>query len=214
MSTEEIINKAFEQYLAEYKKFYMFFLAAFAILQVIFTYLMFRKMERFKSFLKKTEIKFTRYHELQVEALRNNYQKLVSFNSANNALFNSDYDTNNHTQFKNRITYWNQTFNECISQLAYDKILLPEDLINLVDKSLLGFKEVRNILKKEKEDLEYTETEGQGNWDIMYDYDDNELAVINTKINRLKSQDYIKNSDTNIRSLRRNIEIHFVKMNG
>lgn len=212
MSTEEIVKGILEQHFGEYKAFHLFLLLVFILMQGLFVYYVTKRLERFKAFLKKSEIKFSRYHELQVESLKINYEKLVNFTSVNHELFDSEYHTNNHKEYKTRINAWLNTHNDCISQLSFDKILLPDELIKLVDVIILDFRKVFSILLKETEELENREIEFRRNNGNIYEFTIEDLSIINGKISKLKTEDFVERSDKNIRSLRVAIEKHFVKM--
>lgn len=213
MNTEEIIKKILDEQLTGYSRYHTFILLAFVIIQAGVLILQNRNMERFKALLKKSEIKFSRYHELQVEALKNGYHKLVLFKNANANLLYSRYDNNHHNYFKARINDWINSYNACMHQFSIDKLVLPAELKDSIQTTLTDFQEVIEILLRERAHLDYTEEEGQGDWNLMYDYDENELSVINEKINRLKTQDSTKKATQNIQILRSQIEDYFEKMN-
>lgn len=69
-----------------------------------------------------------------------------------------------------------------------------------------------NIEMTEKENLDYWEMVNQGNWNAMYDFEENELDTISSQIDKLKDKESIKNSETHIRELREKIESEFTKM--
>jgi hypothetical protein len=213
MSTEEIIKNILAQHFVEYKAFHELLLFAFVVIQAGFAYYITKRMERFKAFLKKSEIKFSRYHDLQIESLKINYEKLVYFTSVNHELFDSAYDNNNHKEYKTRINAWLTTHNDCLTQLSIDKILLPEELIKLVDIIVLDFRKVFSILLQENAVLENRKIEFRRDNGVIQEFRDEDLILINDKISKLKTEDFVERSDKNIRSLRVAIEKHFAKMN-
>lgn len=213
MNIEDIIKKTLDEQLAGYSKFHTFILLGFVIMQALFIFWQNRNMEKFKALLKKSEIKYSRYHELQVNALKNGYQKLVLFKKANANLLYSRYDTNDHTYYKSRINEWIGSYSACINQFSMDKLVLPRELKDSIQNTLTDFHEMIEILIRERKHLDYTEEEGYGNWNLMYDYSDNELAIINEKINRLKTENSTQKSTQNIQVLRTQIEDYFEKMN-
>ncbi len=214
---EELIKEALNKYFSDFKEYQIIIMISFfvilALLQLLQTIYISKNVEKFKNALKKSEIKFSRYHDLQVEALRSIYQKLVLFDYANGALFNNKYEHNDHTHFKANITEWNKLYWECIKSFHADKILLPEDLKELVEKTISEFEEVRDILLKERHNLDELEYEYQGNMEWMYDYSENELEIINKKLANLRTRGIIVKSQANIRALRKSIEGHFAQMN-
>lgn len=212
----ELIKQALNEYFSEYKEYQIIVLIIFSLIIIAFqigqTILVSRRIENFKAVLKRNEIKFSRYHNLQVDALRSIYNKLVLFHGANTFLFKSQYDTNNHGRFKDRINYWLKTYIECMNEFSLEKILLPNNIKDFFQRTLVDFEEVRNILIKEKDYLDYLEEESHGNWNDMYDFAENELLVINANIAKLKTNVSIENSENNIKELRKIIEDYFEEM--
>ena len=214
---EELIKQALDKYFSDYKQYHLIILILFVVIISIFQILqalwISTRIEKIKNILKKSEIKFSRYNELQVEALRDIYQKLVLFNYANSNLFYNSYDKNNHTQYKNRINVWVKSYLDCINQFSLEKLLLSETIKELVLKTIIDFQQVKNVILNEKEVLEYTEMEGLGDWNIMYEYSDIELEIINRRIENIKTNEFITKSEKHIKELRESIENHFAKMN-
>jgi len=212
----ELINQALNEYFSDFKQYHLIILIAFtliiALIQLIQSIWVSKKIEKFKSVIKKSEIKFSRYHNLQVDALKSVYDKLVFFHAANSSLFKSKYDSNDHTQFKRRINNWIKAYIECVNAFSLEKILLPNHLKDLVHKTIVDFEEVNNILIYEKEELDFLE-ESNANWNEMYEFRENELEIINNKIGKLKTKKAIVFSETNIIELRKAIEDYFEEMN-
>jgi len=213
----DILKQTLDAYFSNLKEYQLIilllFTCAISAVQITQAIYVSNKIEKFKTVLKKSEIKFSRYNELQVDALREIYHKLVIFHGSNSNLFYSKYQKNDHAQYKKRIIEWMNSYWECINQFSLEKILLSEKIKEQVSRTIKDFNEVRDIISKEKESLEDVEMEGQGNWNIMYDYSDNELEIINKRIERLKSNDFIINSEKHIKELRLSIEKHFALMN-
>ncbi len=213
----ELLQEALEEYFSDFKQYQLIILILFtiviAIFQIIQTVLVSQKIERFKTLLKKSEIKFSRYHNLQVDALKSIYNKLVLFNGANYNLFRSKFESNSHRLFKNRIDNWMKTYVEFVNEFSCEKILLPNHLKCLVRRTIVDFEAVKNILIDQKDDLDYFEEVNAGSWNEMYECHENELDVINQKINSLKSKPEIRTSENNIAELRKVIEDYFEEMN-
>lgn len=213
---QELIKETLNQYFSEFKNYQVIILIVFtliiAAIQIFQTIWVARMIEKFKTVLKINEIKFSRYHNLQVDSLKSIYNKLVLFHGANISLFKSKYDTNNHSHFKSRINYWIKTYIECVNEFSHEKILLPNNLKILVQRTLVDFEIVKDILIQEKDYLECLEGEANGCWTDMYDFAENELSIINEKINNLKSKPEIDNCEINIKELRKSIEDYFEEM--
>ena len=80
---EELIRQVLEKYFSDFKEYDLLILVGFSVIiiliQTIQSILVSRKIERFKSGLKKTEIKFSKYNQLQIEALSKAYELLTEF---------------------------------------------------------------------------------------------------------------------------------------
>ncbi|MDZ7848179.1 MAG: hypothetical protein U5L96_16300 [Owenweeksia sp.] len=134
--------------------------------------------------------------------MREIYHKLVAFQLANNLIFKSKPRTVGHSKYKNRINEWIKSYIECASEFAKEKILLTAELKKLFGRTLKDFEEVKDILMTEKENLNYWEMVNQGNWNAMYDFEENELDTISSQIDKLKNKESIKNSEKHLRELR------------
>jgi hypothetical protein len=213
---DKLIKQALDEYFSDYKEYHLIILICFvviiALIQIIQSIWVSRKIERFKTDLKKSEIKFSRFNELQVNSLRDIYHKLASFHLSNNLIFKSKPKSVGHTKYKNRINEWIKNYIECANEFSREKILLTPELKSLFGRTLKDFEEVKDILMSQKENLDYLEMENQGNWNAMYDFEDNELITISKSIENLKNKDSIKNSEKHIRELREKIEAEFIKM--
>ncbi len=213
---EELIKQVLEEYFSDYKKYHLVILICLviiiALIQIIHSIWVTRKIEKFKTELKKSEIKFSRHNELQINSLREIYHRLVSFQLANNLIFKSKPRTVGHLKYKNRINGWIKSYIECADEFAKEKILLTTELKVLFGRTLKDFEEVKDILLSERESLDYLEMLYEGNWYEMYDFEENELYKISDKIDKLKNKESIKNSENNIRELREKIESEFTKM--
>lgn len=213
----ELIKKLLEEFFSDYKKYFTIVLIIFtviiAVIQLFQAIWISKTIEKFKTSLRKSEVKFSRFNSLQVDALKSIYTKLVYFHAANNYLFNVKDDDTGHHQFKNRINNWIKTYIECVNEFSREKLLLPNNLKDLIQRTLVDFEEVKNKITAEKEILNYIEEEAQGRLEEMYEFAENELSVINEKIRTLKSQKDVENSEKNIKELRKTIEDYFEEMN-
>jgi hypothetical protein len=213
---EEIIEKVLTKYFLDFKEYHLLILLGFtiviALIQIIQTVLVSRKIESFKTELKKSEIKFSRFNELQITALRKIYHFLVEFQLSNNLIFKSEPNSADHIKYKTRINEWIKNYIKCSNEFAREKILLTDEIKVLYSRTLNDFEGVKNILINERESLDYDEMYYQGDWNAMYEFEENELATISAKIEKIKEKDSIKNSDKHIRELRKKIEIEFTNM--
>lgn len=212
----ELIEQVLEKNFSEYKENQIWILIVFtiliAVIQIIQAYFVTTKIEKFKNDLKKSEIKFSRYNELQINALRKIYHQLASFQLANNLIFNSEPNSIHHSKFKIRINDWIKIYVECSSEFAREKILLTKEIKILFSKTISDFEEVKKVLIDQRHNLDYFEMEHQGNWNSMYEFEEEELNSITQQINKLKEKYFIQNADKHIRELREKIEETFQQM--
>ena len=78
--------------------------------------------------------------------------------------------------------------------------------------SIADFEEVKKILIDQRHNLDYLEMEHSGNWNSMYEFEEEEINVITSRIQKLKEKSSIKNADQHIRELREKIEKVFQEM--
>lgn len=214
---EELIKKVLDEYFSDFKDYHLIILIGFtlviALTQIIQSIIVTRKIEKFKNDLKKSEIKFSRYNELQINALRKIYHQLAVFQYSNNLIFNDSPSNIGHEKYKNRINGWIKAYIENANEFSKEKILLTPELKKLYARTINDFEEVKNKLIDERENLDYWEMMHGGDWQAMYEFEENEFGEISSKINKLRKLDSIKNADKHIQELRNRIEDLFLKMN-
>jgi len=214
----ELINEALNQYFSDYREYQITILIGFeiliAIIQVGQAIWISRTIEKFKTELKKSEIKFSRYHNLQVDALKSIYTKLVLFHGANTMLLKIRLESDHDVKFEKCIDNWIRTYNNCINEFSLEKILLPKELKELVGNTLKRFDIVKDILINGKNDLVSLGQEIDEDYGIdMYEFQYRELAISRTAINKLVSENKMEKCEESILSLRKSIEDYFEEMN-
>lgn len=214
----ELIKEALNQYFSDYKEYQIAILIGFtlliAIIQFVQAIWISRTIEKYKAELKRTEIKFSRYHNLQVDALKSIYTKLVLFHGANTILLKIRLESDHDVKFEKCIDNWIRTYNNCINEFSLEKILLPNELKELVGNTLKRFDIVKDILIKGKDDLVSLGQEIDEDYGIgKYEYDDRELVIISTAINKLVSENKMEKCEESILSLRKSIEDYFEDIN-
>jgi len=116
---KELIKQVLDEYFSDFKEYPLIILICFTVsmffLQILQTYIVSTKIEKFKTDLKKSEIKFSKYNELQIAALRKIYHQLAAFQLANNLIFNTEANSLGHSKYKTRINEWIKIYVECSS---------------------------------------------------------------------------------------------------
>lgn len=111
---EKLVAEQFESYFKDYKEYMIWILVISFLLTIIIQFIsnliLSKKIEQFKNDLKRTEIKFSRHSELQIECLKNMYGKVVNFHFTFNSLINPRFFT--HDKLKSNINQLNLTYNE------------------------------------------------------------------------------------------------------
>jgi len=74
------------------------------------------------------------------------------------------------------------------------------------------FQKVRNLLLNNDKDLEEIEELFNGNFNEMYEFEDNELVKINDRIKKLREMEIVSKTALGIKSLSSNIEENFRKI--
>ncbi len=214
---EQLIRQILDKYFSDFKQYHLLILVitilVIALLQFVQSIYVNRRIEKFKNFLKKSEIKFSRFNELQINALRTIYHLLTNFQLSNDLIFKCEPDTIGHERLKKRIGEWIKNYIACFNEFSREKILLTKEIKDLFEKTLDDFQEIKNILIKESEMLEYMEMEGQGDWNLIYTHEQQELDAISDRISRLKNNPSARNSNNHIVQLRQKIEETFEQMN-
>lgn len=178
-------------------------------LQAIFlAYFVTRRVEKFKNELRKNEIKFSKYNELQIEALKSIYSELVKFHNVNFKMFNPKEIC--HNIYYNNVTIWQNDFNELMLKLHHEKILLTEEIRNKVQLFEERFNLIFKALDNEKNNLIILEEEyGSNEVQIIYGIEENEKYTVQKRLDKLKKISEVKNSEQNLYDLKKQFEDFF-----
>ncbi len=209
----ELIRKALEEHFNDYKSYHIWILIGFTFLNVFQSIWISQRLEKFKNQLKKSEIKFSKYSELQTNALRSIYHLLCEFHRANSLLFHSKLDKIGHDKYKYLLKNWLDKYYSVANELAKERILLTPELTKTVTNSIEVFDSVKSIVHLERKNLLDFEEENSGSFEYMYAFEDEEIKAISKALDKIKKEEVIKNSNNIIRELRSKIEEHFLKIN-
>lgn len=212
---DKIIADQLELYFKDYKGQMLWILLGFFILTIVIQYFsnitLTKKIEDFKNQLKKTEIKFSKHSELQIECLKNVYDKVVSFHFAYNSLIDPFFFS--HETYKANIENLNNIYNDNINYFHRNKILLTDEIINQIEILNNKMNIVKNKLKSEYDYImEYEEHHGTSNPQILYSYSENEVLSIKKRIENVKKIPEIENFESEIKKLRETVEKYFKEL--
>lgn len=211
ISTEKLLEK----YFSEYKEYHQYALitiiilmAGYQIWQAIFVS---GKIEKFKADLKKSEIKFSRFHNMQIDALKILYDRIVTFHYKNHHLFSPK--STGHSSLKRKINEWQAEFHIVIDTFHRERILLPPELVEIVKKFESNFQKISIRLDEELQSLSDLEEANQSNDEqVIYGSVEEEDDALKFRMKSLNENEHIKNSEKIIRELRASIEKYFAEL--
>lgn len=215
MINKDDLEQILQKYFADYTSEHIYVLIIFFLLTIIFQILqaiyVSRKIEKFKNELKISEIKFSTYNKLQIDALKIIYDKTVTFHYMNFRLFYPE--TYGHSSLKYKIVNWKKEYSILIDTLHRERILLSPEVELIVRKIDVDFKKVIKILNLELQSLseieEHHETiEPQE----IYGTPESEVESIKKRIEKLNTYGEIINSEDLIISFRNKIEEYFANL--
>jgi len=212
---QEPTQQILEKYFSDYKEYHkhaliaiILIVAAYQIWQAIFVS---KKIEKFKNDLKRSEIKFSRFQNMQIDALKSIYDQIVNFHYTNHRLLNSTIFT--HESLKKRISDWDEEGSKFIDLIHRERILMPPNLIN-------DFKEFETIMRKisgrlteETRSLISMEDNLETNdVQIIYGNPDDEVVSIKARLVNLNNDENLKNSEDSIHKVRKSVEKYFEEL--
>ncbi|WP_054850972.1 hypothetical protein [Olleya sp. ITB9] len=206
------IEHLLEKYFAEYKEYHIWAIVILTLIVLGFqigqTIIVSRKIERFKNVLKKNEIQFSKFNNLQIDALKSIYDKMVNLHYKNYALFQPE--TFSHESLKTRIKDWRADYLTLMDVFHREKLLLPKDLKLKIKNFETNFNLISKRLNEETLNLNDVEEDiGSSNAQDIYNSPEDELERIQNRIERLNNDEEIKKSNESISGLRKSVENYF-----
>ena len=215
MISKDDLIQLLEKYFAEYSSKHIYILIGFFLVTIIFQILqaiyVSNKIEKFKNELKKSEIKFSRFNTLQIDALKLIYDKVVTFHFINYRLFYPK--TYSHQSLKTRMENWTLEFGNVMDILHRERILLPQEVEEKVNNFNSQLKKIAEYLDIERQSLlTVEEYEGSDDPQILYNNAETEVEAMKLRIENLLKNDEIKNSENLIKDFRKKIEEYFANL--
>jgi hypothetical protein len=214
---DELVKQLLEKYLSDYREYHLFLLICFAVIIALFQIIQFiyvsKRIEAFKNELKKSEIKFSTFNQLQINALRKIYHLIIKFELTTKILYNTSTKNLDHQLFEKRINKWLNDFFESKREFENERILLTKVLKELYTETYIDFEKIKKLLINEKEQLDYLEQKYQGDLRELYQFSELESEEIVNKINKISKELSIEKSLKNFEKLKTEIENVFIQMN-
>jgi hypothetical protein len=185
------------------------FTVIIALIQIIQSILVSIKIERFKSILKKSELKYSKYNQLQIEALSEIYELLTEFL--------------NHTfTIKNKINSaspelitsiskkWLNSYGIIYTTFSKNKYILPISTKNVFSSIIKDLQDMSKYVGSEKNKSAMYHTWKNGEVEFMGDNQD--LKKLYDELNKYDKEGVINNTIEKIKIIKKEIENYFEKI--
>ena len=209
---EKIIAEQIEKNFSEYKEEMIWILIGFSLLVLIiqFSYnlCLSRKIEKFKGEIKRSEIKYSRHSEMQIESLKNLYNHLVDLHFVYSNILKPKYLT--HDIFKKNINLLFSTFNLNMDYFHRNKILFTDEIINQITVLHSKYKINQVTLKNQLDELSTLEENYESiDPQALYGNPDTESDSIRLRIITIQADQNISTFEKDIKDMRNLVEKYF-----
>ncbi len=210
-----IPKEIIEDYFSEYKSQMIWILIAFTIISGLIQYFqnlrLSKKIEEYKNELKRDEIKFSRFNELQIESLKNLYDHIVTFHFKYTGLLKPTFYT--HNSLKANLKEVKIEFWVCLEYFHRNRIFLTDEMVTTIRALHDNFKIVEIHLGNEWRELSrIEERNSSSNPQEIYHSDEDEVELIKKRIASLKSKDKVLAFEKDIKSIKENTENYFKQL--
>ena len=213
---EAELKAVIEEVFTDYKKYhsilflgFLFLIALIAFIQQI---ILQRNVAKFNSRLKKAEIKFSKYHNLQVEAMGKLFELITNIHYSNMNLFQAREQNKRHEKLKSNLASWGNNLLKLHYFFNRKEILFPETISKAIETELDDLNKTRHVLLDHRSSLEEFEERYGGDLNSMYIQFENEIDNISKQIDHLKKTKEVERSIERINTLRNQIESEFRKL--
>lgn len=208
-----------EEILSNYKENMSWILLTFALLSTLASaalqyfqnWKLSEKVEAYKNQLAKSEIKFTRHTELQIETLKQLYDLVVKIHFSFTEL-KTPMDKTHEALHKNMKTFKAVCY-ETVIYAHRNKILLTDDIMAQFRIVHNRYREIEKLCILESEELVRIE-DINGSYDpqILYGSQERENEYINSRLQMLNNNSDVSTFEDDILKLRELIETYFKKL--
>ncbi|WP_339919582.1 hypothetical protein [uncultured Flavobacterium sp.] len=212
---DKILAEQIQENFSEYKQFMIWILLGFAILIILSQYIynlrLSKKIETFKGELKRNEITFSRYSELQIECLKIMYNHVVDLHFSFNNLLHPQFQT--HDYLKEKIKSLIVAFNANMNYYHRNKILLTDDIIAQIEIVHKKFNLIKIILKGQLHSLSDLEELNESvNPQEIYGDPETEVSQISDRIKELNKNSEISTFEKDVKKMRTLVEKYFKEL--
>jgi len=207
---EELVRQVLEKYFSNFKEYHLLILIGFtviiALIQIIQSIWVSRKIEHFKSTLKKSEIKYSKYNQLQVEALSKIYQLLTDF-SEQTLIIIKEINLASPERTNNTTKKWLILYKTVYFTFSKEKYILPK---RIKEKYCSIFSQLENMAEyiaseKDMSEMFYTRDDGE----VEFMGDETDRITHYDKLIKCKKDGIFSQTIDNITELRKEIELYF-----
>lgn len=210
---EELIRQVLEKYFSDFKEYHLLILVGFtviiALIQIIQSIWVSRKIERFKSNLKKTEIKYSKYNQLQIEALSKAYELLTEFLSHTFIIKNKINSASPEliTSISNK---WLNSYGNVYVTFSKNKYILPISIKKVFSSIIIDLQDMSKYVGSEKNMSTMHHTWENG--EVEFIGDNQDLEQLYDELNKYDKKGIINKTIENIKSIKKEIENYFEKI--
>jgi hypothetical protein len=210
---EELIRQVLEKYFSDFKEYHLLILIGFTVIivliQTIQSIWVSRKIESFKSDLKKTEIEFSKYNQLQIDALSKAYELLTEF-SGITLIIKNNINSAPPEIIKSTSVMWLNSYENVYSFFLNKKYILPISIkvvFSLIIKDLHNTRQYVTIIKN-RSSMYHTWETGE----IEFMGDDEYLYKLHKELSKYDNEGIITKTIENIKTIQKEIENYFEKI--
>jgi len=210
---DKLIKQALDEYFSDFKDYHLIILIAFtvviALIQIIQSILVSRKIERFKNELKKSEIRFSKYNQLQVESLSKIYPLLTDLYTRT-SIIKSEITTASPEKNQTITENWGRVFNQVFGTFSKERYILPKEIKSRFSSILQNLIKMNRYINLEKDFSSLFATFQDGEVEFMGNHADR--TSISSELDKLNKKDLISKTIKDINELREAIEDYFEKI--
>lgn len=207
---EELTSQLLEKYFSDFKEYHLFILIGFtvaiALIQIFQSVWVSKRIERFKNDLKKSEIKFSRYNQIQIEALSKIYETLTDF--LNHTYVIKNKIKSSSPERTSLVTKeWLNSYSNVYSIFTKKRYILPISIKKELSSIIVILNKMKIYIENKKDLSAMYHTWDNGEIELMGDYQ--EMMILHEKMNKYDEDGVIDKTIESIISIKNEIEEYF-----